>query len=48
MGGYKQYSIKDLDQIANNIRQDIIAMLEEAGSGHSAGPLGLADIFAAR
>lgn len=47
MGGYKQYSIKDLDQIANNIRQDIIAMLEEAGSGHSAGPLGLADIFAA-
>src|SRR5690606_26328779 len=26
---------------------DIIRMLEEAGSGHSAGPLGMADIFAA-
>lgn len=32
---------------ANQIRQDIINMLVEAGSGHSAGPLGMADIFAA-
>lgn len=32
---------------ANDIRQDIIQMLEVAGSGHSAGPLDLADIFAA-
>lgn len=32
---------------ANTIRQDIIKSLENAGSGHSAGPLGLADIFAA-
>lgn len=31
---------------ANTIRKDIISMLEEAGSGHSAGPLDLADIFA--
>ncbi len=31
---------------ANTIRKDIIKMLEEAGSGHSAGPLDLADIFA--
>ncbi len=29
------------------IRQNIITMLVEAGSGHSAGPLGMADIFAA-
>lgn len=29
------------------IREDIIAMLTEAGSGHSAGPLGMADIFTA-
>src|SRR3989344_3995605 len=29
------------------IRQDIIGMLVEAGSGHSAGPLGMADIFTA-
>jgi transketolase len=32
--------------MAMTIREDIIRMLEHAGSGHSAGPLGLADIFA--
>jgi transketolase len=32
---------------ADDIRRDIIRMLEHAGSGHSAGPLGLADIFTA-
>lgn len=36
-----------IQQNANKIREDIIGMLEHAGSGHSAGPLGLADIFAA-
>ncbi len=36
-----------LEQKANLIRQDIMKMLEKAGSGHSAGPLGLADIFTA-
>lgn len=41
------YSVKELEQKANDIRMDIIKMLEAAGSGHSAGPLGLADIFAA-
>ncbi|HEY5667716.1 MAG TPA: transketolase [Candidatus Saccharimonadales bacterium] len=41
------YSIKDLELMADDIRQDIVKMLEEAGSGHSAGPLGLADIFTA-
>ena len=40
-------SIEELEVIANNIREDIIRMLEHAGSGHSAGPLGLADIFTA-
>jgi transketolase len=40
-------TISQLQQKANDIRQDIITMLEAAGSGHSAGPLGLADIFAA-
>ena len=39
--------IKKLEQTANLIRQDIIKMLVEAGSGHSAGPLGLTDIFTA-
>ena len=33
--------------MATTIREDIIRMLEHAGSGHSAGPLGLADIFTA-
>jgi len=36
-----------LQQKAEIIREDIIRMLENAGSGHSAGPLGLADIFTA-
>jgi transketolase len=40
-------SIDDLKIQANTIREDIIRMLEHAGSGHSAGPLGLADIFTA-
>lgn len=40
-------SVSELEKKANQIRQDIIGMLVEAGSGHSAGPLGLADIFAA-
>lgn len=43
----KKYTIEELELKANAIREDIIRMLEEAGSGHSAGPLGLADIFAA-
>lgn len=41
----KEYSIKELEKKANEIRQDIIKMLVKAGSGHSAGPLGMADIF---
>lgn len=43
----KKLSVKDLEKTANSIRKDIISMLEKAGSGHSAGPLGLADIFTA-
>ena len=37
--------IKELETKANDIRQSIIEMLVEAGSGHTAGPLGMADIF---
>jgi transketolase len=37
--------IKELELKANNIRESIIEMLLEAGSGHTAGPLGMADIF---
>ncbi len=36
-----------MQQKANDIRQDIIRMLKEAGTGHSAGPLGLAEVFTA-
>lgn len=41
------HQIHKLEEIAVKIRQDIIKMLVEAGSGHSAGPLGMADIFTA-
>lgn len=43
----QQLTLSGLNKMANQIRQDIISMLEHAGSGHSAGPLGLADIFTA-
>ncbi len=43
----KHYTLKELEKLAYTIRQDIIKMLVEAGSGHSAGPLGMADIFTA-
>ncbi len=37
----------ELQITANKVRQTIVKMLEEAGSGHTAGPLGMADIFTA-
>lgn len=37
--------IRTLELKANEIRQSIIEMLVEAGSGHTAGPLDMADIF---
>jgi len=39
--------MKRLAIAANSIRQDIIRMLVEAKSGHPAGSLGMADVFAA-
>src|SRR3990172_71325 len=39
--------LKDLEEKATEIRELIIESLLEAGSGHSAGPLGMADIFSA-
>jgi len=38
---------KELEKTANNIRATMVETLERAGSGHSAGPLGMADIFTA-
>lgn len=43
----KTTNLKELKLIANTIRKDVIQMLEEAKSGHSAGSIGLADIFTA-
>src|SRR3989338_4395475 len=38
---------KELQELANVIRPDVIKNLVAAGSGHSAGPLGMADVFTA-
>lgn len=37
--------VRDLEKKANEVRESIIEMLLEAKSGHTAGPLGMADIF---
>lgn len=42
-----EHKLLELEAKANDIRQDILTMLTTAGSGHSAGPLGMADIFTA-
>jgi transketolase len=42
-----EIEIRNIEQHALDIRTTIIAMLVAAGSGHTAGPLGMADIFAA-
>jgi|SRR5579872_985441 len=43
----QKLTIQELQLKANDIRQDIIEMLLEAKSGHSAGPLDMADVFTA-
>ncbi len=43
----QKLTLEQLEIRANDIRQDIIRMLEHVGTGHSAGPLGLTDIFTA-
>ncbi|MDE2071348.1 MAG: transketolase [Patescibacteria group bacterium] len=42
-----EQKIKDIEGKALGIRKTIVEMLTAAGSGHTAGPLGMADIFAA-
>ncbi len=39
--------LRELDLTANQIREDVISSLLAAKSGHSAGPLGMADVFTA-
>lgn len=45
MGG--NLTVAQLQTKANNLRADVIGMLTAAGSGHTAGSLGMADILAA-
>ncbi len=40
-------NVEELEKKANEVRRDVVKMLEKAGSGHSAGSLGMADIFTA-
>jgi transketolase len=47
MGILTDTKIKELQLKANDIRQSIVDMLVHAGSGHTAGPLGMTDIFTA-
>jgi transketolase len=47
MSAIHDEKVRELEQRANRIREDIIRMLVKAGSGHSAGPLGMADVFTA-
>ena len=37
--------IKELEKMANTLRMEVIDIVEDAGSGHVAGPLDMADIF---
>lgn len=41
-----EHDIRDIELRAEAIRETIVEMLVAAGSGHTAGPLGMADIFA--
>ena len=45
MAHLSENKIKELEIKANDIRQSIVEMLAEAGSGHTAGSLGMADVF---
>lgn len=42
-----QEKLNQIQENAKQIRISVIEMLVEAGSGHTAGPLGMADVFAA-
>ncbi|MBI2618219.1 transketolase [Candidatus Kaiserbacteria bacterium] len=47
MANISESKVCELEVKANEIRTTLIEMLTEAGSGHTAGPLGMADIFTA-
>jgi transketolase len=39
-------TVEELEDVANELRVSVLDMLAKAGSGHSAGPLGMAEILA--
>lgn len=41
----REYTNLELEIIASELRLEVMKMLQEAGSGHASGPLGLADVF---
>jgi len=43
----KHYTVDEMYGMANSMREDLIKMLVKAGSGHSAGPLGMMEVFTA-
>lgn len=47
MAALTDEQVQELEAKAEAIRETIISMLVAAGSGHTAGPLGMSDIFAA-
>lgn len=47
MSNIHEQKTQELETKANEARELLIEMLTEAGSGHTAGPLGMADIFIA-
>jgi transketolase len=47
MNPFSDLSLEQLQKTAYDIRQDVIKMLAEAKSGHSAGALGMAEVFTA-
>lgn len=47
LGELHEDKIKQLELIANDLRQDVIKYVSAAKSGHIGGPLGMADVFAA-
>ncbi len=42
---HREFGVADLKEMARQIRRDIIKMLMISQSGHSGGPLGLAEVF---
>jgi transketolase len=47
MRSLTEKKLKDLEIMANRLREDVIKMVSHAGSGHIAGPLDMAEIFTA-